>query len=230
MDSILNQTYTNFKILFIDDASDYTKSQKNYMNKRLKDHLLVFNKERKYSVYNGYYLIHNFAKRKDTVVCVVDGDDWLIDKNALGYIARVYKKTNPMLAYGNCLVWNGKKFTDPGKIFGKHINTRYPKNVEIKKDYRRELFRVLHIQTFKTQAFKEIDRNYFLDEDGNWLKHVLDLAAFTTMLEMTGGNYSVIKRRLYAYNMASKYLNIKVQPIEFVREIFTVSKKAKYGI
>ncbi len=227
IDSVFEQSYKNFKVLYVDDCSNYTRKQKEHIKERLKDQVVVFNKSRKFSVYNGYKMIHNYAQKKDSVILVLDSDDWLIDKNALSYISKFYKKKDVFLTYGNCLFWDGKKYlkNHPSNTY---LNTAYPKTVVRKNLFRSEYFRVSHPMTFKTSIFKMIKENDFKEDSETWLKYELDLATFLPLLEMANVRFKFIKKPLSVYNISSPNLNIKKNPYEFAKEELIIRKKKPY--
>lgn len=231
IDSVFNQSYKNFKILFVDDASDLTKIQKEYIKQKLKGHIYIFNKEREFAVYNGYKMIHNYANGKDSIVVNLDADDWLINNNFLSGLAKIYNKNDsPYLTYGGCLIWNGKNLVKRSKEFDYRLsNTRYPKNIEKRNSYRKVPFRVFHPMTFRTELFKKIKENDFKEDNDSWLKFCPDLASFIPMLEMANGRYKVLKNYFYAYNIENSESNLKKNLYYFIREPLIIRKKKTYG-
>ena len=228
IDSVYSQIYKNYKILFIDDASEYTREQKNIIKRKLKRHVVVFNNTRKFSVFNGYFMLHEFAKNKESVCMTLDGDDWLFSKNALSYIAKFYEKKEILFTYGSCLFWDGKRYLKSHPLYSSYTNTHYPKVAIKKRLFRREYFRVSHPMTFKTSLFKQIKESDFKEEAGTWLKYELDLATYLPMLEMANGKFKFIKRSLSVYNISSPNLNIKINPYPFAREELIIRKKNVY--
>ena len=228
INSVLSQTYKSYKILFVDDASDYTRKQKEHIKRKLKNHVAVFNQTRKYSVYNGYKMINVYAKKKDSITIFLDGDDWFKDKNALSYISNTYEAEKVNFTYGSCLFWNGKNYLKYHSLYSAYLNTVYPELTIKKHLYRFEPFRISHPMTFKTSLFKLVKEKDFKEENGSWLKYELDLAIFLPMLEMTKGNFRMIKKPLYAYNISSPNINIRVNPYEFAREELIIRMKKSY--
>ena len=229
VDSVFAQTYKKYKILFIDDASDYTENQKKYIKSKLKKHITVFNKQRMYSVYNGYILIHKYAKMKNSVVVFLDGDDWFINNNALKYINDIYRNKNILLTWGGCLVWNGKKYYKSLSRFGlKYSNKDYSNKIASSRCFRLVPFQVFHTMTFKTSLFKKIKQSDFKDASGNWLKYQFDLASFLPMLEMADNRYKVLNEPLYSYNVSTPNNISKLYRIECLKEEITIRTKKMY--
>lgn len=229
IESALSQSYKNYKILFVDDSSDYTKKQKEYIKEKLDGHETVFNKKRRYSIYSGYQMIKKYAKKKDSVILVLDGDDWLLDENVLNYLNKVYSKNSVYLTYGECLVWDGNKTSKKtSRYIRPNSNLPYPKSVINEGSFRKEPFYPSHPMTFKTWLFNKIDEKDFKEPDGTWLKYSLDLASFLPMLEMANGRFKAIKKPLSIYNTGSPKINTKVNPYEFVREDLIIRKTEPY--
>lgn len=226
IDSVLSQDYLNYKILFVDDASDYTKNQKKYIKRKLLNHKVVFNSIRKYSLGNSFEIIHKYAKKDDAIIFNLDGDDWLLP-NALNIVANVYQKHQKcQLTYGQCLIWDGDEiYRKSSRYLFPRINTRYPKQIEKHKSYRLEPFRPLHPRTWKVSLFKSISKKEFLDSRGKWLRFPEDQAMFYPMLEKINDNYIVIKKSIYVYNMANAHSIIKEYTIPTVKEEIDIRKK-----
>lgn len=228
--SIFSQTYTNFKILFIDDASNYTKEQKKYIGHKLRGHIVIFNKVRKYSVFNIYKMLHEYAPNNNAVVVNLDGDDWFFNDKVLEYLSKVYRG-NPecLLTYGECVFWDGEKNSNPSRFVKKHINIPYPQKVAIENSYRRYPFLPLHPRTWKVWLFKKIKRADLLRPNGSWLQFAEDQAIFYPMLEMAAGRYKVIKIPLYVYNVSTKHSDEKENLIGLLRDELIVRKKKPYA-
>jgi glycosyltransferase involved in cell wall biosynthesis len=208
--SLLSQR-GDFTILYVDDCSDYTRSQKQHIKNLLKGHQAMFNSERKYSLRNAYETIHTYVSKPRSIVVNVDGDDWLIGKNVLSVIDSVYKETGCELTYGNCVYWapgasiHGKIATEVSSS----INRRYSPDVEKNNAYRKNYFLPLHLRSWKASAFARIHKKSFLRTDGSWIRFCEDQAIFLPLLEMSGGNYQVIQEPLYSYNIQTNYSDSK---------------------
>jgi len=226
LDSALNQDYGNFKILYVDDASNYTKKQKWYILTKLKNHVSVFNRKRRYSPYNAYHIIHKYAKDNSAVVVNLDGDDWFYSTYALTSIANTYVK-NPgcELTWGECLFFNGEKLSKPSRFVKRFVNIPYPKSVVKKRSYRSYYFLPLHPRSWKVSLFKSIPKSEFLDSHGNWLKFPEDMIMFFPMLEASRGRYKVIKKPLYVYNISNPLSDADKNRIELLKGELTVRRK-----
>ena len=229
IESIFSQTYKNYKIIFADDASEYSISQKRHIRETLKGHIVVFNKKRLYAVENIYKALHGYADNDNAVIVNVDGDDWLYGNNVLSTVASYYLRCNCLLTYGDCIIWDGKSMSKKlASAEKEYTNIAYPQKIHDKGSYRKELFFPLHLRTWKNWLYKMIEIDDFKDEKGNWLKYCVDMAMYFPMLEMAAGNCCVINKPLYVYNTESKYNIIKYDPIQTVREELIIRRKKPY--
>jgi len=227
---VLNQTHKNFKILFIDDFSNYTRKQKSHIIKKLKNHTVKFNKERRHSVYNAYKMLHECTENDDAVVLNLDGDDWLFNDNVLAHLSKIYRQNpNCLLTYGECLLWGGEEYSRSSHLIKEYTNIPYPKRIIRKSAYRLEPFYPLHPRTWKVWVFKKIEKADFLRPDGSWLEFAEDQAMFLPMLEMANGRFQVIKKPLYAYNVASKHSDTKRNLIKLLKDELIIRKKKPYA-
>lgn len=221
IDSVFSQNYANYKILFIDDASEYTKDQKDHIRKKLFGHTIVFNKNRKFALKNAYLALHHLTENDKAIIFNLDGDDYLSDVNALLTIAKTYSIRNCDLTYGECFLkysrWTLWQYF-PARFALGGLNQRYPRKVEANNAYRNHTFLPLHPRTWKLSLFKQIKKKDFKNNKGEWLKTCEDQAIFFPLLEMSGGNYEVIKKPIYTHRyMHSKSdhsLNRKLQLFE----------------
>ncbi len=230
IDSVLNQTYTNFKIIFVDDNSNYTKKQKQHIANKLEGHIVVFNSARKYAIYNQYHLIHKFADNDDAVIVNLDADDRLLNKNVLSYLGKIYTKYPKCnFTYGECLIEdeNGVSKNVSGKLL-EHANQKYPPDVVNKKAYRKFPFLPLHPRTFKVRMFKKIKKEDFKRSDGSWLRFAEDQSVFFPLLEMNIEGLLVIKKPLYIYNASNTKSDVKINTLALLRDELEIRRKNIY--
>ncbi len=103
--SILNQNYTNYLVVIVDDHSDDSTGslierylrKKNVSSKRV---VVVKKNRREGSLANIYFAMHNYCKDY-TVTLEVDGDDELIGNNVFKLFNAIYQSKNPGFAYSN---------------------------------------------------------------------------------------------------------------------------------
>jgi glycosyltransferase involved in cell wall biosynthesis len=230
INSVLSQNYKNFKILFVDDNSGYDDFRKIYIREKLKGHIIVFNKTRKYSIRNGYELINKYAIKNNAVVINLDADDWLISNNVFKYLNIYYlKHPDVYLTYGECVLWDGNKYSRPARKIDKYWNHQYPNKIIKYKLFRKYPFLPLHPRTWKVSLFKKIKKASLFRPDRTWLKFAEDQAYYYPMLEMVGRNFGVINKPLYVYNIFTEMADIKVNTDELLKDELLIRTSNKYA-
>lgn len=230
INSVLSQLYTNYRILFVDDNSGYSKQQKKYITKKLTGHVVHFNIQRCYSVYNAYLMLQEFATDGEGVVINLDGDDWLLHEDALFTIARVYSTHDCLLTYGECLLWDNQQLSEkPSRFLQSYTNIPYPKAVVEQNAYRRKRFLPLHPRTWKVWLYKKIREGDFKRPDGTWLQYPEDMAMFFPMLEMAHWRYRVICDPLYVYNIATQKSVAKIHTQDLIADELVIRRKTPYA-
>jgi glycosyltransferase involved in cell wall biosynthesis len=227
--SLLSQDYANYTILFVDDNSKYTAQQKKWITQKLKNHVVVWNTQRKFAVRNAYEMIHGYVKDDTAIIVNVDGDDWLAHEQVLSEVARVYEQKKCFLTYGDCTYFSSDKSLN-GKLASQQnpfVNKRYSKKVEKEVTYRSEPFLPLHLRTWKAGLFKEIPQKSFLLPNGDWMTMNEDMAIFFPLLEMCEGKYEVLSEPLYIYNIENP-LNDKKNHLKekFFHELYLRKNKS----
>ena len=125
----------------------------------------------------------------EDIVAIVDGDDWLLTRDALAKVQAVHDA-------GAWLTWGSFELADgrPGCC------ARYGDD-----DPRTTPWRMSHLKTFRAVLFHRIQREH-LQRDGDWLQHALDLAIMFPMYEMCPPERRCfIPDILYAYNLATSH-------------------------
>lgn len=229
VDSVLSQNYKNYKILFVDDNSGYGVRKKEYMKNKLKGHYVKFNRKRLYSLKNAFNLL-SICANDDAVVFNLDGDDWLLDRDSLGKIARMYHNNSDcLLTYGECLLWkNGELSKKPSRFILPYANRSYPEKIIKNRLYREEPFYPLHPRTWKLSLFKKINKKDFMTPDGKWIRFAEDQAIFYPMLEMANGKFVVVKEPVYVHNFEHEYSDLKSNILGLVRDELAIRKKERY--
>jgi len=231
VDSVFKQSYTNYKILFVDDCSGYNSRQKKHIQEKLHGHIVQFNKKRLYSLRNAYELLKKCQESMDTVVFNLDGDDFLPHRKCLEIVAEAYNKNkNCLLTWGGCFIQYKGKLIDKGSdekfLFA---NLPYSKKVKENNLYRQEPFYPLHPRTWKSWLFKKINKKDFLRPDGSWLRFAEDQAIFFPMLEMAGGNFITIQKPIYTHNFGLPKSDLNSNLLNLVKDELIIRKKPSYG-
>ena len=201
LDSIFNQKYDNYEIIYIDDASTDGSGElaAEYIKEKGMEHKvrLIINEERKYKMANQYHAIHEFCKDSDIVV-EVDADDWLANNNVLSSLNKIYSNSNIWLTYGKYRNYPSGK---PG--YSRDI----PKRVRRRNGIRRFPYAFAGLRTFYAGLFKLIKKEdlYYQGKDeefrGKFTPITSDGSIMYPMLEMCQkGHYRFIKKVMHITN------------------------------
>jgi hypothetical protein len=125
----------------------------------------------------------------EDVILIVDGDDWLYDKNVLSYLNGVYQDKDVWLTYG--------QFTS---LSGRMEN--YCRPLTDTKTYRRYgKWTTSHPKTMKRWLWKKIKDYDLRDKNGNYFKRFEDISYMYPAVEMAGLKHiRCISKILYVYN------------------------------
>ena len=194
--SIAGQTYKDFDCIVINDAStDKTKEILDTAPMILEDDRfrVVHNEENMKALYNidsGFKLI-NAPDDPDSVLMVIDGDDFLFSEVVLELVANAYEKYDPLLTYGNHVHWptGGMSNCEP-----------MPNEVVENSSFRNHKFVTSHLRTFKSKLWYSIKEEDLKDDDGTFFGVGWDVAFMMPMLEMSHDRTLFIPNILYVYN------------------------------
>lgn len=181
--SILNQTYKNYEVLYINDAStDNTYNQVVSIIKEMPDWTIINNNTNKGAMYNYSHELEEFLLDDDSIIIHLDGDDWLYDESVLEKFNMFYNNHDCWMTYGGFVVWNG---FDEQPTLPYPQSTPFPEFIHRHKLYRQDHWRASHLRTYRSFLYKSININDFvskLDDKLYW--HAADLAMQYPCLEM----------------------------------------------
>ena len=183
--SIVNQTYTNYEVLYINDAStdDTPTRVANIINDyglSSKWTLVSWeeNKQRGFNVNPNSKHIIDFIDDDNDILMFVDGDDWLFDEHVLQKLNDFYNKQDCWMTYGGMYSYPSGKLAYPQ-------NTPYSDHVHANNLYRRDLWRASHLRSFRWWLYDKIDREDLLwSKTGEYYYNAEDLAVSFFCLEM----------------------------------------------
>ena len=188
--SLIEQDYSNYEVLFLDDAS--TDSSARYLSSDERKRILR-NPVRRGLAANLHFLLMRHCRPDDIVVCL-DGDDWLSCPNALTYINECYNEHDCWVMYGQFQYADGRYgFSEPFAS---------PRELSQQRRY----FRTSHIRTFRAGLFHAIalqdpEFSCLKDDAGNWLQYSADAALMFPLVEMAGFERVRFNEKiLYVYN------------------------------
>jgi len=180
--SILEQTYENYEVLYIDDCS--TDGTWELVNELVGDNFkfkLIRNDENKGATYNYINYLDDFMEDDDEILVHLDGDDWFAIPNVLEEMNDFYNNNDFWMVYGGFTVWEGGE--DTKEAYPQ--NTKYDNFTHKHNKYREDLWRASHLRTYKWFVYKNIDKKDFVSKiDNKLFWHASDLAWTYPCLEM----------------------------------------------
>ena len=197
--SIEKQTYKNYSVCIVDDASDKNLDELKKLEKEYSN-----NSKFKYirKKVNGGQISSNITGMKelnskdDDVIILVDGDDALYDKNVFSYLNETYKNSDINLTFGNYVL---RKNNIIQNNIIRPCNNNNLKEMISNNSFRNNLkFGASHLKTFKFKLFKKINKKDLM-KDGEYIKTSTDLAMMFPMLEMSRYKFKCIDKPLYIY-------------------------------
>lgn len=205
--SALSQTYENYRIIYINDAS--TDNTLDNVQKFIAEHdihhkiTLIDNDERRGACANLFNAINSCEP--DEIVIILDGDDWLAHENVLNILDKIYQNPAVWITYGQF-----QEYPSGDKGGARQL----PYNVIAQNLYREYAWVTTHLKSFYASLFHQIKKDDLLYE-GNFFPMAPDLAIMFPILELGGRHSKFIRDVLYIYNRATPInenkVNIKLQ-------------------
>jgi glycosyltransferase involved in cell wall biosynthesis len=194
--SIYTQAHQDWECVVINDAStDSTGKVIDSLDFVTKDprFKIVHNEKNVKALKNivdGFYML-NAKDEPESVLMIVDGDDFLFSEYALTIVEQAYDQTGCVLTYGNHVhhPTGGKSNCEP-----------IPAGIVEKKLFREYKFVTSHLRTFKSKLWYMIKDEDLKDEDGTYFSAGWDVSFMMPMLEMAGRKFVFIPNVLYCYN------------------------------
>lgn len=181
--SILNQTYRNYKVTYIDDAStDSTYEKVKEVVGGLPNWNVIRNSKNRGAMYNYFHKLNDYIEHPEEIVVHLDGDDWLYDETVLEKLNSFYNEKDCWMTYGGFIVWDGPE-AEPTLPYPQ--STEHPDFVHKYKLYRQDHWRASHLRTYRAfllQAVKLEDLKSL--QDGEYYWHAADLAFQYPCMEM----------------------------------------------
>ena len=174
--SLYGQSYTNWRLILIDDVSDPI------LRAGAKDWLARFdnlNAGKVTTIWNTAKLWETANVLRgislcgdDEIVCRIDADDFLCDLDALWVIDQTYKQTGC-----DCL-WTNHRWFDSERVTSHNLSGPLPDGVD---PYQIE-WRTSHLKTFRKRLINGINDQNFRGEDGEYVRRAGDQALYLPIL------------------------------------------------
>jgi glycosyltransferase involved in cell wall biosynthesis len=188
IDSILSQTYRNFKVVVVDDGStDGTSDILQYYRKDCS----IFRSNTNVGSGLGSIAcgIRIANASPNDVIITVDGDDWFAGDDALETLNQTYADPDIWMTYG--------QYEPLSKTY-----SNLCKPIPDSQLYRGSgLWVVSHLRTFRLHLWDRIKDEDLRDRDGEYFKVAWDGAFIFPMIEMCGlRRIRLMQKVLYIYN------------------------------
>lgn len=207
LDSILNQTCVRkIKIGICDDNSSDNSPNiiEEYKRKYTSQIFFTKNTERKYKLRNVMHLLSVCPIQDTDVVCFIDGDDWLAEKNSLQIVLDKYSTTGCWVTYGTYKQADGT------------YNTCCREMTEAEKaanNFRGSQWIFSHLFTFRYFLWKSIPPSYFIRKNEFEYQYASDVIINMAILDIAKSSRTeYIRERIYMYNNLSDINDFRVNP------------------
>jgi glycosyltransferase involved in cell wall biosynthesis len=180
--SIINQTYDNYEVLYVDDCSTDNTNELVHSIVGTNNKFTIIRNEKRKGKEHFYNYVRFFDSLEDDEIAVFAcGDDWLMNDSVLENLNNFYNEKNSWMTYGQFYVFDGSD----NAIKANPQNTPYPDFIHEYKLYRRDVWRASHMLTLKGFLVKAIDQKDFISSiDNMYFHHACDLSLAYPCLEM----------------------------------------------
>lgn len=223
--SIEEQTFRDFDVCVIDDASTLVQQQEIIRQYCHRNGWKMILHDKNYGALQGLIeAIHRHNCSDNDVIVVIDGDDWLAHENVFKKLYQVYMENDIYMTWGQCEVY------PPSKTPMRYAQPVPPMVIE-QKLYRDIPFPFWHPATFKYFLWRHIKDEDLRDHDGHYFRLMKDKATLFPMLEMCGFKKMYLDETLYIYNIENPLNDYANTPQEEIKRIDTLlQKKPRYSV
>ena len=205
LEALFSQTYTNWKMYYIDDCSSDKTGEivEAYVRERgfADKCTIVHNPMRKRAMANYVEAIKHADPH--AVVVSYDGDDYLASRKVLSKLARIYQNPRVWMTYGSYV-------PEPSVGYPPCICRPIPKKVMKQRLFRKYKWVTSQLRTFYAALFNKVDdrdlrycgaKKVYKSYRNQYVPSACDLAMMFPMLEMASrGHIYYVKDVIYIYN------------------------------
>ena len=201
--SIKAQNYKNYKVILVNDESN--DGTVDIIKKEIQDNdkFSLMHTGKNGGALNSTFLgILEANPEDEDVIIVLDGDDWLANKDVFNILNTTYLQNKCLMTYGSYMEY-------PSKTRGK-FSRQLPDTIVKDKLFRKFQWSTSHLRTFKYRLWKNIRKEDILDKDGKIYSMCGDLPVIFPMLEMAEERSFYIEDILHVYNRSNPLNEDKV--------------------
>lgn len=221
--SIQKQSHANFECIVIDDAS--TDATFDIACKAADKRFTIMRRGRNWgplaNTWDGFRRL-GVEKDAESVLTVVDGDDWLAHAGALARVAKSYDANRALLlTYGNYANDVSPTVGQCGRFSPETIAAR---------DFRRDANACIScLRTFKAKIWNRINVDDLKDpQTGDFFAAGGDVAYLMPLLDLAGNRFEFIEDILYYYTTTNPLSDYRIRGLEQIRVDRLVRNKPKY--
>ncbi|MGE0009520.1 MAG: glycosyltransferase [Candidatus Babeliales bacterium] len=214
LDSIFQQDYSNFRVIYVDDASEDETSDavaQYRARHHLEDKLILWsNKERARKTKNVYNAFHSCDDNE--IIVIVDGDDWLAHTQVFSQINHAYLYNDVWLTWGQFEMSDKSQAT---RGWSQYV----PEDLIESNDFREFTWVYGAPRTFYAWLFKQIKIEDFIGlmvsgYQGKFYPSCDDFAMMYPMLEMAQHRIAFIPENAYIVNNFNPLSTSHVKPAD----------------
>lgn len=183
------QLLSNWKMTIVIDKSDdktFSKCARFQEQGKIEIHVM---KDRMYGTRCFICGIEQAQPKPEDVICVLDGDDYFAQYDALNVVQKIYDQAGCLVTYGS---FRRESTGERCPLFG-----RYDKTLPV----RVQNWNGSHLKTFKYKLWQAIPKKYLQNDAGEYIIYCDDMAMMFAMIELAGWDrVQQIKELLYMYN------------------------------
>lgn len=191
LDSVRGQTYPHIRHFWVDDAS--SDGTTGILRREVPLGDLLLNQERRFSAYNVWYALTGCIE-EDCLVGLLDGDDWLLDRNAVEQMVAQHARYD--VVWSSHLIY---EYDSEGLMQRRRENNNplHRRAGEV----RQLSWQPTHFFSFRRKDFLKIKPTDFQTEAGTWFEAMYDMALAVPLIEMAGWERCCyLPKPLYVYN------------------------------
>ena len=201
LQSIFDQTYTDWKIIYINDCStDKTHEKFEELTENYKDKITYIHNKENYGQAFNRYRAYNMCNDDDFCV-LLDGDDWLANNYVLQYLTTFIPFHNVEITYGNFKYFENGVVDNTLRCPGD-----YSEETKKQKNYRKDKWRAMHLRVMKASLLKQICVLDYMNDKFGFQNCATDLVESYACLELSDGKHKHVPECLMIYNKSNSEL------------------------
>jgi glycosyltransferase involved in cell wall biosynthesis len=209
LNSIFTQKYDNYRVIYIDDASQDSTLRKvkdSIDNHQMAHRTAVIHNEKNLGACeNINRAVHSCCDEE--IAMVLDGDDWFAHDRVLQRLNEIYASPDVWMTYGSYIEHPTYSYTVAN--FAQPLPKKVVEKNKVR-EYTRKHWCLSHLRTFYVSLFKKIKTEDLL-LDGKYYDATYDFAFMLPMAEMAGSHAKYVGEIFYIYNRETPLNDSKVR-------------------